>query len=387
MGRRTTALVVALLATFGLAGCDWAGLQFGPANTNFNPYEPELNASSVRNLDVAWSAPCACRDRALVAAATVFAVTGYGDTETSALTLRAFDAASGAPKWSTPLGTVERATLSAVGNGLAYVLVVPASGSDRILAFDTATGVRRWRLTPPEPGTDPVSLSTPIVDGPLLFVIARVPTRSDVFAIDTSGRVAWSAAPAGYVTALTADPDSKRLYAVSALTLTAGPPFGFQFLTGYEEADGSVRSSVVTQLRHFVGVGTLGFSNELVIGTQPNLHAEGGVGAFALHPDTGAFAWTGNGGLVEAITPSVTFEHNFRQSPSTVARDTSTGAVLWQADFFPEAVAGDLAYGAGEVRRLSDGALVTTLNASGGLTPANGRLYAAGAQLQAFVPA
>ena len=70
---RRLGLACALLVL--VAGCDWTGLQFGPANTNFNPLEPALTDSSVQHLEVAWSAPCACRQRPLVAGGRVSSLT------------------------------------------------------------------------------------------------------------------------------------------------------------------------------------------------------------------------------------------------------------------------------------------------------------------------
>jgi outer membrane protein assembly factor BamB len=390
-GSRIATLTAVVIAAALVGGCDWTALNFGPANTNFNAFEPELNESSVPNLEVAWSNPCACRDRALVAGGVVYVVSGFGATQPAALTVRTFDAENGDAGWSAPLGSVGNATVSAVANGLVYVLVQPSSGSQRIVAFDAATGAFRWRLTPPEPGSAAVRLSVPIVDGALAFVIATVPTRSDVFAIDTRGRVVWSAAPGGSVTALTADSEHHVVYAASRLFLTSGP--WIQLLTGYAEADGSVRSAVVPEIPFIVGVETLGVANGLVVGTQPNDHGEGGVGAFAVHPDTGALAWSGNGGIVAAITPSTTLEFALRADPDGIALDTNTGAVRWRADIDSDSVvAGDLVYtfagGGIRVLRLSDGSVVTTVPVVdfGALTPANGQLYVAGSQLYALAP-
>ena len=149
-------------------------------------------------------------------------------------------------------------------------------------------------LTPPEPGSDPVRLVAPIiVDGPLAFVAARIPTRSDIFAIDTAGQVVWSAAPGGPVSALAADSANGILYAASILPLTNQG--NIPLLTGYTEADGLVHSAVVAEVRGFVPVDSLAFSNGLVFGTQSDDHGEGGVGAFASHPDSGALAWSGDG--------------------------------------------------------------------------------------------
>ena len=135
----------------------------------------------------------------------------------------------------------------------------------------------------------------------LAFVAASTSTRTDIFAVDSGGHVAWSAAPGGFVSALAADPGRRILYTASLLQLTNGP--SIQLLTGYAETDGAVRSAVVAQIPSFVSVSSLGFSNDLVFGTQSNDHGEGGIGAFAMHPESGALAWSGDGN-VTAITPS-----------------------------------------------------------------------------------
>jgi outer membrane protein assembly factor BamB len=391
-------LGVACLLLVLVAGCDWTALGFGPANTNFNPLEPGLTASSVQHLQVAWSAPCACTKRPLVAGGRVYVVDGYTGNPPYSLTLRTFDAINGQVRWSTPLGTSQLGhVLSAVANGLVYVVVRPASGSDRIVALDEATGGVRWQLTPPEPGGGFVRVVGPIiVDGPLAFVAASAPTRSDIFAVDSRGHVVWSAAPGGVVSALAADPGRRVLYTASLLQLTNGP---IQLLTGYGETEGTVRSAVVAQIPSFASVSSLGFSNGLVFGTQPNDQGEGGIGAFAMHPDSGALAWSGDGN-VTAITPSAVVDFHLREDPNTIVRNPSTGTVLWQARTTSgaDAVAGDLVYTESstasiKVRRISDGAVVANVpilaaDPFRALTPSAGRLYVVtNTHLNALAPA
>ena len=149
------------------------------------------------------------------------------------------------------------------------------------LAVDAA-GARRWSRRG--------SFAPVVVDGPLAFVAATTSTRSDIFAVDSAGHVVWSAAPGGFVSALAADPEQHTLYVASLLQLTGGP--SIQLLTGYAEADGLLRSAVVLPIPSFVSVSSLGFAKGLVFGTQSNDHGEGGIGAFAVHPDTGALAWS-----------------------------------------------------------------------------------------------
>jgi outer membrane protein assembly factor BamB len=382
-----------------VAGCDWTGLQFGPANTNFNPLEPALTGSSVQHLEAAWSAPCACRQRPLVAGGRVFVLDGFSGDSPYSLTVRAFDATSGQMRWSRPLGSSPYGhVLSAVANGLVYVVGHPESGSDSVVALDEATGAVRWQLTPPEPGSGPVYVVGPlIVDGPLAYVAANTPTRSGIYALDRAGQVAWSSAPGGYVSALTADPERHILYAASLLYVSNGP--SIPLLTGYADADGAPRSSVIAPVSTFVPIDSIGFSKGLVFGTQSNDHGQGGIGAFALHPDTGALAWSGDGN-VTAITPDAVVDFHLRGDPNTIARNPSTGAVLWQARTInaAEAVAGNLVYAVSltgdiEVRRISDGSVVANVpildtDPFYALTPSAGHLYVVTTtQLNALAPA
>lgn len=390
---RVRLLALVVTATALVAGCDWTAVGFGPANTSFNPFEPALTESSVPHLTVKWSRPCDCPNRALVASGLVYVLDGGG--QPNSVTLRARDATSGQARWSTPLSAGNGSLgLSAVANGLVYLVAQPASGSGRVVALDAETGVFQWQVTPRAPGVTGEQVFVPapvVVDGPLAFVGALGSGGSEVSAIDPNGQVVWSAAPGDGLPVLAADPAQHRLYVLSQLFLTDGQVISL--LTGYDEATGVRRSRVVAQISPFAGVESLAFSNGLVIGSQSNLHGEGGVGAFALHPDTGALAWSGNGGTVSAVTPNVLLEFNLRLDPTTTARDTSTGAVLWQARLDSGGVvAGNLVYGfrsgANVVLRISDGSVVTTpaLAEFGALTPAAGHLYVTGAGLQALAP-
>lgn len=125
---------------------------------------------------------------------------GRADEAPYSLSLRAFDTDDGRPKWSTPLGPSDvGGSLAAVANGLIYLTVHPAQGSDRLLAVDATSGTRRWIITPPAPGTGRVRLDLPVVDGPLVFVTATASDASELSAIDTTGRRVWSSVPGGQV--------------------------------------------------------------------------------------------------------------------------------------------------------------------------------------------
>jgi outer membrane protein assembly factor BamB len=395
-------LAIACALVVLVAGCDWSALGFGPANTNFNPSESALTESSVQHLKIAWSAPCACRDRALVSGGVVYVIDGYSGNGPYSLTLRAFDATSGTAKWSTPLGaSVFGDVLSAVANGLVYVVVRPGSGSDRVVTFDAATGVVRWQSTPQASGVSsgPVVVVGPVlVEGALAFVAAGVNAATEVSALDSAGHVVWSAAPGGVVSPLAVDPGGRTVYTLSQLRLTNAPTI--PLLTGYAEADGSLRSAVVAHINSTDAVTSLAFSNGRIFGTQVTGHSgQAGVGAFGMDPNTGALAWSGE--ISETVvTPDAVLDYTFLSPNSTVARNPATGAVLWQAtgNGGAQAVAGNLVYSISStgdaiaIRRIGDGSMVATVQPAvgdtfGALTPAAGHLFdATSAHLYALAP-
>src|SRR3954451_21811965 len=94
--RRCRALGIAVAVAVLLAGCDWSAFHFGPGNTNFNPVEPALTASSVPKLRVAWSVPGPCFSRPLIAGGLVPLVRGLAGDVPLALTLRPGDPDRGA---------------------------------------------------------------------------------------------------------------------------------------------------------------------------------------------------------------------------------------------------------------------------------------------------
>src|ERR1700730_15582359 len=157
--------VLSVAVVLALTGCDWTAVGFGPANTNFNPLEPALTESSVQHLQVAWSAPCACGGRALVAGGPVYGIDGYTGAAPDSLTLRAFDSVSGKRRWSTRLGTSALGdALSAVANGLVYVVVGPYASTGRLVAFDARTGRMRWGWRPRGSGTGTGVVVIPTID-------------------------------------------------------------------------------------------------------------------------------------------------------------------------------------------------------------------------------
>jgi outer membrane protein assembly factor BamB len=330
---------------------------------------------------------CAC-GQPLVADSTLYVV--ESQAQRSRLTLHAFDAAGGMPKWSTTLASKASGdTLAAVANGLVYATVHPSSGSDQLIALDAATGKRRWKLTPPTPGTGAVRIIAPVVDGRLAFVAATASSATELSAIDPTGHVVWSAMPGGTVgdfpppdPSLATNPGHTIYIATLSLTAPAN-----QLLTGYDESDGTVHSAVSVQPTPAGPIQSIAYSNGLILGTAGTGFGRLGFGAFGLDPDTGAVLWT-----TDIFTVAVTFDAvitSDARSSSITARNPTTGAVMWSVvDNIGDrvALAGNLMYtwrpDTIVIRRLSDGNVVGTAQPNvgefltGRVIPSNGRLYA-----------
>jgi PQQ-like domain len=385
--RRCARVVVAVVASaLLLAGCDWAQLGFGPAGTSYDPIEPALTETSVAHLAADWSVECACwPSRPLVAMGTVYAVDGYAGEAPFPLTLRAFDATSGTPRWSVPLGTSRPGdVLAAVANGLVYLSLRPTSGSDQLVALDAATGKTRWQVVPPAPGSGPVVLGLPIVDGAQVFVSATASDASEVSAFDALGQRVWSVVPGGRVFegSNLATVPGQTLYVATGLALSNGQ--GLSLLKGYAVSDGAARSAAL--IPDPTPVQTIAAADGLVYGTWFTAFGRlGSVGGFAVHPDTGALAWSG--GLFEqAVAPDAVLTNNPRDA-TLEARDPMTGAVKWttfQSGFGAEVAGALVVSSEGDIRRLSDGVRVGAVRDAVNedlirTTPANGRIFAVAA--------
>ena len=406
--RRALGTAVLVLTLLALSSCDWTQVGFSGDNTFLNPVEPALTASAVSHLAVDWSVPCACLSGPpLVAGGVVYQLDGYTPTDdgTSPLSVRAFDAASGQVKWSRPLGlTAPTKQLAAVANGLVYVAV--AGLSPQLVALDAQTGSVRWNVMPPAPGQGAVQSNTvPVVDGPLAFVDGLSSGgTSEISAIDAQGRVVWSAIPGGIVRALTTG--DHTVYVASRVALTVFP-YGIDLITGYNESDGKVKSVVAPPFDNFTPIDSLGFSNDLLYGTLTSGHDTLGGLTFAVHPDTGAIAWSTDRSssrdfvAERGITGDAVITNHIT-GESTSANDAHTGALLWRDTVSAQVhgIAGDLVYlseyDTVRILRVSDGALVTSFRLNpvlppfegiAAITPSGGRVYIAAEQhLYAFAP-
>lgn len=391
--RLRTTLVV-LVAALALGGCDWAQVRFGPEASGFNPYEPSLTPSSATSLSVRWSTACACAvNRPLVANDTVFAIDGTGGVAPYTLTLRAFATGDGRPRWATALGqTAGVGVLAAVANGLVYVVVQRAPASDQLVAIDATSGTVRWRRTPPAPGTGPVRIDSPVVDGAHVFVTATASDASTLSAFDATGQRVWTVAPGGQVFegANVAAVAGETVYVSTFLPLTSGD--GLIFLRGYAVGNGAARSTVT--IGSNLPVQSLATANGLVYGTfYTSVGRLGRVGTFAVDPGTGAIVWTGEP-VTLAVTPGAVLSSNPRTG-ELVAHHPITGAPVWttnQSDAGAAATNDLVFFSEGDIRRLTDGGFVGRVRTADGdalrlPTPSGGRVFAASpSRLYALAP-
>jgi hypothetical protein len=241
-----------------------------------------------------------------------------------------------------------------------------------------------------------VSVGTPVVDGPLTFVTATASDASTLSAFDPTGRRVWTVVPGGGTGANPAAVAGETVYVSTVIPLSDGTLL--TLLRGYAVADGAVRSSAALprqqlpgQLR---GAQSLAVANGLVYGTfDTEFGRLQGPGTFAVHPDTGAFAWTGEM-FTLAVTPGAVLSNNPRTG-DLVAHHPLTGAPLWtvnQTDFAAAATDQLVFFSGGDIRRLSDGAFVGRVQTAAGealsnAIPSGGRIFATSAtRLYALTP-
>lgn len=106
--------------------------------------------------------------------------------------LYAIDATDGSNVWTVDIGADHFAT-PAVRDGSIYVMAAGPVG-DELLALDAATGVERWRFTPP----DGTSMHSPSVDASTVYISSM----RHVYALSpTDGSIVWAYEGQGWNTA------------------------------------------------------------------------------------------------------------------------------------------------------------------------------------------
>jgi outer membrane protein assembly factor BamB len=384
--RRRVTVLACVALVLGLAGCDWAQLGFGPDRRNHNPYEPALTAATFSDLAPAWSKACACNDGSRGDRGAGVVVSGGIVYTLDGSTLRAFDAATGATRWSAVVGS--NVDVFGVGNGLVYLRRRPEGGTHRLEARDAVTGVSRFAFTPQTVDGSPIRITDVLVDGGLAFVagFAAVTgaTPTTVYAVAPNGGLVWARAPGGFGNRLVADP-GRTVYVGTSIPVTSGTSFesGLPLLTGFSQSTGAVVSAAVVQVTSAYPQEARAFANGLVYTFSPGGHGLLGAGLSAVDPVTGQVRWRDAPEPI-ALAPDVLVA---RSEPGMSGKDPVTGEQLWSR---PDLGPGGGGPAVGELllrveggtlvaQRLSDGVDVGTVAAAGdritGVAVSDGRIF------------
>jgi len=249
-----SAVAVANLAIAGPVGAaspgEWPQEGYGPGNTGYNPAERVINRSSIATLRERWSVtpvpgPCLAVHPPVVAGGRAFIADGEG--------VGAYHAVTGERLWhdATAFSDAAGLRLAVAGDvlvGAAYGCYSHSDPDGFLVAFDAATGERRWqvRADPPfrtlavGPGTVVISgssasdeptvtayrlsdgahrwtrtavrLPAPVVAGGRLVLTAGRGTSSMAVSLAT-GAVAWRSAKPWSVVA--ASPSGEHVYATT----------------------------------------------------------------------------------------------------------------------------------------------------------------------------
>ena len=288
----------------------WPQLQGDPQHAGFASAETKLTGQTVDDLQVAWRAPLMrageLNDSApVVVGGTVYAV---------GREVAAFDAATGAQRWHTPIGGSSFAT-PAVGDGL----VVAGATTSGIVALDAATGAIVWQHP-----VKSYSSSSITINGDRVFVTVA----DGLLALQLqTGDVLWSKTyPACFCTR------STPTFANGLLLVGLGG----SGVAAYDATSGSPRWS-----RTLSSGGGTSSENWLPAVSGNVVYAGSMSGVAALDLRTGKVIWSNTTDVTAvfaplAVTSSAVLVPS-EEGGTLVALDRKKGTVLWRNDITGEA--------------------------------------------------
>ncbi|HUO32579.1 MAG TPA: PQQ-binding-like beta-propeller repeat protein [Bryobacteraceae bacterium] len=287
-----------------LVRTDWAEFRRGRQRLGYDPTENILGAANVAGMQLRWlganggGGGGAYSNSAVIAGGMVYASAFDGE-------LRAFDADTGRPVWSTEPG-LKTSTTPTVADGVIYVGV--AASDAMLYAFNAATGKQLWTA---DLGVDQFAgmLSSPVVADGVVYVgspadsiyALRASTGGVIWQAPIFGEVYAAPALANGVVYVCAGGIGSQVYAFNAAT-------GEQLWiadTGYEiYAAPAVANGVV-----------------YVASTDYNL--------YAFNAETGQPIWKQNLGDVIYASPAVANGVVYVNSNKLYAFDAITGQAVW----------------------------------------------------------
>lgn len=150
---------------------------------------PGLAAIDRRTGKTRWTVPSVYGISPVADTASVYRLVNLPVTVPGVLEveLRAAAATNGSERWRTPVGRAEQLLPLGLADGVVLVSAV-AGGSGFLAAYDTASGVERWRFTPPD-GSLPGPVRFAAAGGGRVYVVAG----DELLALDSrTGRRRWA---------------------------------------------------------------------------------------------------------------------------------------------------------------------------------------------------
>jgi outer membrane protein assembly factor BamB len=299
-----------------LSSCDWPQPRFGPEGTGFNPFESGISTSNVSGLQQRWSesslAPFA-ESSPIVANGVVYANSAAGR-------LDAFDASTGAGKWSFQMsaGNVAGSVISpAEANGVVYDIgggCNNPNGCTTLYAIDASSGIQLWSSSIP-----PLSATLVVANG-IVYVSSN---GGNLWAFNASTGVdLWDNTPD------IDGPAAADMMAAVANGIVYTKAANYNYLYAQSATSGAVLWSAQTTDATYSGGSSPTVANGIVY-----VYAPGKLSAF--NATTGAPLWSDAAG---AIAPSETSPavangvvYLSSNDGKLAAFDATTGAPIWSS--------------------------------------------------------
>lgn len=304
-----------------LVRTDWPQFHRGPFRHGHVPHENVLGPANVSQMRLLWSAPTglnaefAMQSSPVVSDGLVYAISLEHDQGR----LMALDTASGALRWSQPIGDTRGCGATpAVAYGRVY-----APSFDRTAAYDARTGTLRWRLDSP---------------GGSACDFGRTPTASNgrIFLITGSANTAVEARDAASGRLLWWQEGCAPLPSGCAVATMFAPPAvadGVVYVANYIGAvlAYSANSGHLLWARQIAPEGTIIDAAPVVEGDVIYISAHNGR-LYALNRANGSVRWSAPTGEYNHSTPALADGVLYVGSDGEgiTAIDAHTGAVRWR---------------------------------------------------------